>query len=133
MLRTLLRWSVTLNIDSEQRAAWEAFLSKLAPLPTGEVGGKTVWLEANSTQAVFLSNAAAYSIVYYAALYPAQVVSLSSDTGVLETAWNTVEAVNAVRSALFLSHCARVYTCKFGWHMAVSQHYCQHLACTHDE
>jgi hypothetical protein len=80
-----------------------------------------VWLEANSTQAVFLSNAAAYSIVYYAALYPAQVVSLSSDAGVLETAWNTVEAVNAVRSALFLSHRARAHTCNFGCHMRVSR------------
>ena len=107
--------------------------SKLAPLPTGEVGGKTVWLEANSTQAVFLSNAAAYSIVYYAALYPAQVVSLSSDAGVLETAWNTVEAVNAVRSALFLSHRARAHTCNFDCHLRVSRRHRQRLACRHDE
>jgi hypothetical protein len=92
-----------------------------------------VWLEANSTQAVFLSNAAAYSIVYYAALYPAQVVSLSSDAGVLETAWNTVEAVNAVRSALFLSHRARAHTCNFGCHMRVSRRHRQRLACRHDE
>jgi len=57
-----------------------------------------VWLEADDTQAFFLSNAAAYSIVYYAALHPAQVVSLSSDGPTLDTAWATVEAVNAVNA-----------------------------------
>jgi hypothetical protein len=111
MLETLLRWSVTLNLDVDQRPAWEAFLAKLAPLPTGEIGGKTVWLEANSTEGFFLSNAAAYSIVYYAALHPAQVVSLSSDADVIETAWNTVEAVNAVRSMLLIMPRAPAHPC----------------------
>ena len=37
-------------------------------------------------------------IVYYAALHPAQVVSLSSDAATLATAWATVSQVNAVNA-----------------------------------
>ena len=97
MLRVLLRWSAQLGIDADRRPVWQNLLDKLAPLPTGTTrAGASVWLEADDTQAHFLSNAAAYSIVYYAALHPAQTVSLSSDAATLATAWNTVEAVNAV-------------------------------------
>ena len=98
MLQALLRWSAQLGVDSDKRAAWQQLLDGLAPLPTGTHAGETVWLEANATEANFLSNAAAYSIVYYAALHPAQVVSLSSDAATLTTAWATVAQVNAVNN-----------------------------------
>ncbi len=98
MLQALLRWSARLGVDGDRRAAWQQLLDGLAPLPTGEHAGATVWLEANATDANFLSNAGAFSIVYYAALHPAQIVSLSSDAATLATAWATVSQVNAVNS-----------------------------------
>jgi len=98
-LRTLLRWSAQLGVDADKRPQWQGLLDGLAPLPTGTHAGAAVWLEANDTQANFLSNAGAFSIVYYAALHPAQTVSLSNDDeALLATAWATVEAVNAVNS-----------------------------------
>ena len=96
MLQALLRWSAQLGVDADRRPVWQGLLDGLAPLPTGAHAGETVWLEANGTEADFLSNAAAYTIVYYAALHPAQVVSLSSDAATLATAWSTVAQVNAV-------------------------------------
>lgn len=96
MLRALLRWSAQLGADADERPVWQHLLDHLAPLPTGTHANGTVWLEADDTQGFFLSNAAGYTIVYYAALHPAQVVSLSSGAEALETAWNTVAAVNTV-------------------------------------
>jgi alpha-L-fucosidase 2 len=96
MLQALLRWSAQLGVDADKRPVWQGLLDGLAPLPTGTHAGEEVWLEANGTAANFLSNAAAYTIVYYAALHPAQVVSLSSDAATVATAWNTVSQVNAV-------------------------------------
>lgn len=96
ILDAALRYSKALGVDGALRAGWAALLAGLAPYPLGEFQGAPVWLEANGTQAYFLSNAGGYSIVYWAALHPANVVSLSSPPAVLATAWNTVQAVNAV-------------------------------------
>ena len=95
-LGAALRYSAILDVDKESRPAWSTLLAGLAPYPEGTYKGQSVWLEAANTEKYFLSNAGGYSIVYYAALHPANVVGLSSPESVLATAWNTVNSVNAV-------------------------------------
>ena len=95
-VQALLRYAPRINrADDPRIAGWKALLDGLAPLPTGVPTGLTapVWLEADDTASYFGSNAAAYCIVYLAALHPAETVSLSSPPEVVDVARATVEAV----------------------------------------
>jgi alpha-L-fucosidase 2 len=95
VLAALLRYSEVLDVDAAKRPLWANLLANLAPYPTTTYGGATVFAEAGTTGGSFPDNAG-YPIVYFAAMHPANVLTRSSATPEqLQTAINTVLAVNA--------------------------------------
>ncbi len=98
-LRAAIKWSAALGgRDPEKVAAWTHLLSTLPDLPTGTYANQTVWTESEGTESFFPSNGAAYSIVYTAALHPAESITLSSDPALLDVGWSTVEALGKVNA-----------------------------------
>jgi len=85
----LLDMSQELGVDVSSRPAWQEIIDHLSPYPTGEYGGKRVFLaaEGSETGGKPTSTIPSWGTL---AIWPANQIGLGEDPTLLETALNTV-------------------------------------------
>jgi len=104
-LQALIKYSSWLNNrDSEKIIQYKKLLNNLPSYPIDTYTNKNnqtmvVFLEADNTLRYFNSNAAAYCIVYLAAIHPAEVISLSTvNNNLVNISYNTIMELSTINN-----------------------------------
>ncbi len=95
----LLDTSKVLGIDADMKPVWEKFLADLAPYPSGEVNGKTVYYIAASIKNTIknqgLFEPGDQPIDLEGTVYPGENLAIGGDPHQLEIARNSMQEMNS--------------------------------------